>query len=74
MTMNHLLLRPVGALAKITDEQVDQLRIVSGVHISRVSPNIVSVHFGGDEENLKARLAGTAWSSFHISTSRTYRL
>ncbi|MEX3983753.1 hypothetical protein AB4Y45_32745 [Paraburkholderia sp. EG287A] len=72
--MNHFLLLPLPALKKVTEEQLAQLRAVDGVQLVRVSPYIVSVHFDGDEAQLKASLEGTVWVSFHMSRSRTYRL
>ena len=72
--MNRFLLLPLPALSKVTEEQLAQLRALNDVAISRVSPNIVSVEFDGDEAQLKARLEGTVWVSFHMSRSRTYRL
>jgi hypothetical protein len=72
--MNRFLLLPLPALSKATDEQLAQLRSIEGVHLARVSPNIVSVDFDGDEAQLKACLEGTVWVSFHMSLSRTYRL
>jgi hypothetical protein len=73
--VNHfMLLRPSAPLALATEEQVAELRAVPGVHLARVSPRFVSVHFAGDEGQLQSLLAGTSWSSFHMSRVRQYRL
>jgi hypothetical protein len=68
MTMNQFLLRPLNALGRVTDEQVDQLRVIPGVRVSRVLTYIVAVCFDGDAAALQSILAGTAWgvSSFSV--------
>lgn len=72
--MNQFLLRPIMAPGAVTDEQVDQLRSIPGVSVSRVLTGIVAVSFEGNAIALQALLAGTAWDPHHISESRTYRL
>lgn len=72
--MNRFLLLPLPALSPVTEVQLAQLRAIAGVYVVRVSPRIVSVDFDGDEAQLKVRLDGTDWASFHMSRNRTYRL
>jgi hypothetical protein len=74
MTVNEFLLRPLNGVGRVTDEQVDRLRLISGVHISRVLTYIVAVRFAGDAAALQALLAGTGWDADHIGKSRTYRI
>lgn len=72
--MNEFLLRPVNGVGRVTDEQVDQLRLISGVRISRVLTYIVAVSFDGDAAALQALLPGAGWDADHVGKSRTYRI
>ena len=72
--MNQFLLRPLNVLGRVTDEQVDQLRVIPGLAVSRVLTYIVAVCFDGDAAALQSFLAGTAWDPGCIGKSRTYRL
>ncbi|MBB4517434.1 hypothetical protein [Paraburkholderia fungorum] len=71
--MNEFLLRPLNGVGRVTDEQVDQLRLISGVRISRVLTYIVAVSFDGEAAALQALLAGTGWDPDHVGKCRTYR-
>ena len=71
--MNQFLLRPLKALGKVTDEQVDQLRSIPGVRVSCVLTYIVAVSFDGDATALQALLPATVWNP-QIGESRVYRL
>jgi hypothetical protein len=73
MTMNQFLLRPLKALGKVTDEQVDQLRSIPGVRVSCVLTYIVAVSFDGDQTALQALLPATVWNP-QIGECRVYRL
>lgn len=72
--MNEFLLRPLNGVGRVTDEQVDQLRLIPGVRISRILTYIVAVSFAGDAAALRAFLAGTGWDPDHIAKNRTYRI
>ncbi|WP_050451751.1 hypothetical protein [Candidatus Burkholderia verschuerenii] len=66
-----------GLRTSVPDDLLDQLRVLPGVQLNRVtSGGIVSVYFDGTEAQLHALLAATAWSAFYVrvSESRTYRL
>lgn len=58
--MNQFLLRPLNVLGRVTDEQVDQLRVIPGLAVSRVLTYIVAVCFDGDAAALQSFLAGKA--------------
>lgn len=72
--MNQFLLRPLNVHGRVTDEQVDQLRVIPGLAVSRVLTYIVALCFDGDAAALQSFLAGTAWDPGCIGKSRTYRL
>jgi len=63
-----------GLRVDVPLELLDQLRALPDVRIARVLSGIVMVQFEGDLAALEARLVETAWSAFHVSESRTYRL
>ncbi|WP_069357816.1 hypothetical protein [Burkholderia cenocepacia] len=72
--MNKFLLRPLKSLGKVADDELDQLRLIPGVHVSCVLTYIVVVNFDGGAAALRSLLARTAWDPDHIGKSRTYRL
>ncbi|WP_425953193.1 hypothetical protein [Ralstonia pseudosolanacearum] len=72
--MNKFLLQPLRSLGKVTDEQVDQLRAIPGLHVSRALVYIVLVSFEGEAAALQSLLAGTAWDPDRLGENRTYRL
>lgn len=71
--MTKFLLRP-DSRSDIPASLLVQLRAIPGVRIERVWPGMVAVSFDGDLAALRDVLAGTAWSSFRASESRTYRV
>jgi hypothetical protein len=73
MTMTLFCLLCSGLRTSIPEYLLDELRALPGVRIKRVT-SIVSLYFDGTEAELHALLAPTAWSAFHVSESRTYRL
>lgn len=62
-----------GLRTVIPGDLLDQLRVLPDLRIARVLSGIVMVQFEGDLAAMETRLAGTAWSAFHVSESRTYR-
>ncbi|MEW6343118.1 MAG: hypothetical protein AB1704_20850 [Pseudomonadota bacterium] len=60
----------------VPDELIDQLRILPGVHLNRVTSGVVSVYFDGTEGELHALLAETAWTEFYVGVSEScmYRM
>ena len=63
-----------GLRTAVPAELLGQLQALPEVRIARARSGIVQVEVDGAEADLQALLVGTAWSSFHVSESRTYHL
>ncbi|MBB5546687.1 hypothetical protein [Paraburkholderia fungorum] len=72
--MKKFCLLSAGLRTSVSDDLLAQLGDLPRVRLGRVRSGIVSVEFDGTEAELQSLLADTAWSSFHVSESRTYRL